>query len=66
MTPSTLCNENPLLTTLWLMPVHLPVYNAYTNDAHTNDDLQRMRLAYYAITILCLFTRLFLHIFHQW
>ena len=43
------------------MPVHLPVYNAYTND-----DLQRMRLAYYAITNLCLFTRLFLPILPQW
>ena len=38
-------------------PLYTPVYNAYTND-----DLQRMRRAYYAITYLCLFTRLFLSI----
>ena len=34
----------------------------YNAPFYTNDDLQQMRLAYYAITYLCLFTRLFLSI----
>ena len=38
----------------------------YNAPFYTNDDLQRMRLAYYAITYLFLFTRLFLSILHQW
>ena len=52
----------PLLATLWLLCVHLAVYNA---PFYTNDDLQQMRLAYYAITYLCLFTHLFLSISHE-